>query len=216
MAEAGIAHPSCAHFDQYFGQVGGGGFVLVEEAEHELIVRCGAEAEIEMAILLKQLAAGEEGGVGGHPTVEEVAVAVGAGFPVPDYVEGWGRGDILKVSVEGVGLCVLQLAGYPVEDIGSGVEVIGIEEGKVLPGGVGYAFVHGIVEPIVGFGNDFGDMGVLPGNIKGVVLACAIYDEVLNTGMLLPRYTFQRIRNGGATVVADGDDGECDRNNCAV
>ncbi|KGE86605.1 hypothetical protein IX84_20125 [Phaeodactylibacter xiamenensis] len=55
-------------------------------------------------------------------------------------------------------------------------------------------------------------MGVLPGNGEGVVLADAVNDEVLDTGVLLPGNAFQRIRNGGATVVADGDDGKRERN----
>ena len=58
--------------------------------------------------------------------------------------------------------------GAVAEGVGGVEFVAGIEETEKVAGGKTDAFVHGIVEPLVGFANDDG-MGIASGNLHGAV-----------------------------------------------
>ena len=97
--------------------------------------------------------------------------------------------------------------------------VAGVEENDVIALGLRDGFVHGIVEPLVGFADEAYGVGMMsvavaldiPLNLAhGPVLRTAVHDEMLHSLVGLGGYAVEGPCDGGLGVEGDGGDGELD------
>lgn len=140
------------------------------------------EVEIEQAVLFVDRAAHEEGRVRRHPAPLKLLGRVQTGLPVADdFKRGLGAGGLGLVARRGLVIASPQAAvpsprfhvqKIPItrldrwifenfgdfgEDVGGGVDVVGVEDADHLAGGQAQPLVHGVVDAVVGLGDEPGD-----------------------------------------------------------
>ena len=87
------------------------------------------------------------------------------------------------------------------------VKIIGIDHADDIAGGQSNAFVHGVVDTAVGLRDNFGDVWEFLDDVQGMVLAIAVYDNVLHIRVVLCCHALQGVAYGFGAVVSDGYDG---------
>ena len=133
--------------------------------------------------------------------------------------------DKVGLSIEDGGaaggvVALLELFGDVGED-GFGVELVAcVEEDDVVAFGLLDGFVHGVVQPVVGFAHENDGMGValvgialyvLLDQSHGVVGGAAVNDEVLKGAVSLCCHALQGALEGFSGVIGDGGDGETEQ-----
>ena len=130
---------------------------------------------------------------GGEPTVaKEVPLVV---HDVGVTVKDGGSGKS--------GLCDVGKRFFAVQLVAS------VEETEKVACGKAKTFVHGVVQPFVGFAVH-GGMGVAMGNLHRFVFGSTVDDEVLNMGISLRCDALQGTLKGGLCIIGDSDDAELD------
>ena len=90
--------------------------------------------------------------------------------------------------------------------------VASVEEAEEVAGGEFQGFVHGVVQPLVGFADDDGVVSL--GNLHRLVLRCSVHDDVLDVRVCLLCHALQGAFDGRLSVVGDGDDANLHKPRC--
>ena len=104
-----------------------------------------------------------------------------------------------RLAVDDVGTVFPDEIGYFLQGVGLMEAVARIEEDEIVAVGGGDAFVHGVVEPVVGFAHDVRHAGVLPGYLYRRIAGGSVDEKVfiLLAGLCGDRFEGGSHRRGG-------------------
>ena len=88
--------------------------------------------------------------------------------------------DVVEVAVDRFGARVAEGGCNAGEDVGRGVDVVGVEDGHDVAGGRLDALVHGVVQAVVRLRDERGDaVAVARKEVERAVCGAAVHDNVL-------------------------------------
>ena len=209
-AEAGGGDAARAHGDEVQGQVFGLDLTEVDEAQQQVEVCRDAVALVEGAVAVVDAFAAVEGRVRGHEAEAHQGRAEDLRGVVSDAAfEVFGR-HVVHVAIDSVEHRVAHVVGDHLEDVVRGVVVVRVEDADDVARRDGEARVHGVVDALVGFGDDGESTAearlILPTDGDGVVCRTSILDDQFVVPEGLSEHALQRVPYGLATVIRRGDD----------
>ena len=126
-------------------------------SQHQLVVRRGTQSRIELAVFFIDRFVREKRGMRRHPTPVKASRMMSTCPPVTDDPIHIRRINIDEIAITGVDASIFQHLGNIVQNMRIGIKIVRIENTDHITGRQINSFVHGIVNPVIRFGNKFVD-----------------------------------------------------------
>ncbi len=170
---------SHSHPDPDFRYIAGGYPVDLEETHGQFEIGLNFIVQIETSEFLVHFPHNEKCRVRRQPTAAERTRDKGIGCPVTHHLVHVDAVDVHQVRITGLRIFVFERSRNAFQDPVVCVDIVGIEKTDNIAGGRCDALVHGVVQPVIGFGDEMKRVGCFE-YFKRTVGRTAIDDNVFN------------------------------------
>jgi hypothetical protein len=160
--QGGVAHAAHAHMDEGLFDVAGFQLVDVQHPQEQLEIGCDPVAEVVESEAFVVFFFQVKSRVSRHKAHGKFAGVKMLGGIIADDLAGIVGLHIDHIAVDAVGIVFFKGLGDDRQHAGMGKKVVGIQDADHVSAGGLDAFVDGVVEALVGLGDDPGDVGVFP------------------------------------------------------